>query len=598
MSNKKKDFLGALSEEVNAKKQGKVTKIRTIDDYKPIQPVNEEDDFDIPDIKETKTAVQPPVQKPVEPVEEEEESGQPASFTQETFHRIEKPTRTFPKAAILPLVLLCALAAGLIYWLGFAPKIVMPEFTGKKISDVSSWARQNKIDNTSIATVEEYSLEYPDDYVISQTVNAGKKIKSSTPITITVSKGPDPDEKISFPDIRNMTLSELQEWKEENQLLKTKITTQYSTTVENGGVISFDLKNVSESDFTRGSTLNIVCSKGEAPASQVTVEDFRNKTAAEAEQWASNKKVTVMKQEQFSDKVPQGSIISQTPSSGSAMKQGDTITIVVSKGKGILIPRLVGYTAEQLQAWQSDSKNSVIVIPTSVYNEAPNGSVISQSIQPGMTVESGTVLELKISLYLPIFETNSRQWLGVDYLELKKWVDDANFKGANIQAGEYGEYATRVCSDDYPTPGSVINYSCEYGTQDSNGSTAYSSGCERPLNLYSRIGYQVSTGPCTVPTPPPVPTPSDVVITGNDLVSLSAIESFCSSYGMSCTYTKDDTVSNVKVTVNGNTYQTGDNFQEILKSGAKIHVWYNTAPGKTPEPTPEPTPTPTPTPGP
>lgn len=594
MSNKKKDFLSALSEEVTAKKQGKVTKIRTIDDYKPIQPVSEEEDFEIPDIKEAKPAPQQPVQRPAEPdYEEEEESDQPASFTQETFHRIEKPKRTLPKAAIIPLVLIGLLAAGLIYWFGFAPKIVMPEFAGKKLSEVSSWARQNKIENTSIATVEEYSLEYADDVVISQTVNAGKKIKPDTPITFTVSKGPDPDEKISFPDIRNMTLAELQDWKEENQLLKTKITTQYSTTVPDGGVISFDLKNVSESDFTRGSTLNIVCSKGEAPASQVTVEDFRNKTAAEAEQWASNKKVTILKQEQFSDKVPQGSIISQTPSSGSSMKQGDTFTIVVSKGKGIIIPRLVGYTAEQLQAWQSDSKNSVIVVPTSVYNEAPNGSVIAQSIQPGMTVESGTVLELKISLYLPIFETNSRQWLGVDYLELKKWVDDVNFKGANIQAGEYGEYATRVCSDDYPTPGSVINYSCEYGTQDSNGSTAYSSGCERPLNLYSRIGYQVSTGPCTVPTPPPVPTPSDVVITGNDLASLSAIESFCSAYGMSCTYTKDDTIDNVKVTVNGNTYQTGDIFQEILKSGAKIHVWYNTAPGKTPETTPEPTPTPT-----
>ncbi len=594
MSNKKKDFLSALSEEVTAKKQGKVTKIRTIDDYKPIQPVSEEEDFEIPDIKEAKPAPQQPVQRPAEPdYEEEEESDQPASFTQETFHRIEKPKRTLPKAAIIPLVLIGLLAAGLIYWFGFAPKIVMPEFAGKKLIEVSSWARQNKIENTSIATVEEYSLEYADDVVISQTVKAGKKIKPDTPITFTVSKGPDPDEKISFPDIRNMTLAELQDWKEENQLLKTKITTQYSTTVPDGGVISFDLKNVSESDFTRGSTLNIVCSKGEAPASQVTVEDFRNKTAAEAEQWASNKKVTILKQEQFSDKVPQGSIISQTPSSGSSMKQGDTFTIVVSKGKGIIIPRLVGYTAEQLQAWQSDSKNSVIVVPTSVYNEAPNGSVIAQSIQPGMTVESGTVLELKISLYLPIFETNSRQWLGVDYLELKKWVDDVNFKGANIQAGEYGEYATRVCSDDYPTPGSVINYSCEYGTQDSNGSTAYSSGCERPLNLYSRIGYQVSTGPCTVPTPPPVPTPSDVVITGNDLASLSAIESFCSAYGMSCTYTKDDTIDNVKVTVNGNTYQTGDIFQEILKSGAKIHVWYNTAPGKTPETTPEPTPTPT-----
>ncbi|MBR3344646.1 MAG: hypothetical protein IKG34_10665, partial [Solobacterium sp.] len=171
MSNKKKDFLSALSEEVTAKKQGKVTKIKTIDDYKPIQPVSEEEDFEIPDIKEAKPAPQQPVQRPAEPdYEEEEESDQPASFTQETFHRIEKPKRTLPKAAIIPLVLIGLLAAGLIYWFGFAPKIVMPEFAGKKLSEVSSWARQNKIENTSIATVEEYSLEYADDVVISQTV--------------------------------------------------------------------------------------------------------------------------------------------------------------------------------------------------------------------------------------------------------------------------------------------------------------------------------------------------------------------------------------------------------------------------------------------
>ncbi len=600
---KKKDFLSALSEQVEAKNQGKVDRIRTIDDYRPIEKrTDAEDDFAIPEAKETpsETIKEEPAAVPQEepaavtreepaavPQEEEEDSGRPASFTQETFHRIEKPQRTLSKTGIAVIAVLALLAAGLIYWFGFAPKITMPEFAGKSISEVSSWARQNKIANTSIATVEEYSLEYPDDTIISQTVSAGKKIKADTPITLTVSKGPDPDEKIDFPDIRNMTLSELQEWKDENQLLKTKITTQYSTTVENGNVISYDLKNVSESDFTRGTTLSIVCSKGEAPVGQVTVEDFRNKTLAEAEQWASNKKVSIQKQEQFSDSVQAGCIISQTPSSGTAVKQGDYVTVVVSKGKGVSIPQLVGYSAEQLEAWQSNSRNSVVIVPTTVYNEAPYGSVIAQSITPGTIVESGAVLELKISLYLPVMETNSRQWLGKDYLELKKWVDDANFKGANIQAGEYGAFATRTCSDEFPVPGSIINYACEYGTEDSDGSYSYSSGCERPLNLYSRIGYQVSTGACTVPTPTPVPTPADVVLTGDDVASLSAIQSFCSSYQMSCTYepVTDGSVDNVEITAEGSIHKTGDIFQQIIKSGSKIAVRYNPAP---PTPTPGP----------
>ncbi len=589
MSNKK-DFLSALAEQVDAKKQGKVEKIKTIDDYKPAERRVEENDFDISDVKETPVNEKAPVSSKPEPAKqkaEEEDSDRPASFTQETFHRIEKPRRTLSRTGIILLVLLAAAAAGLIYWFGFAPKITMPEFAGKNISEVSSWARQNKIANTSIATVEEYSLEYADDVVISQTIAAGKKIKADTPITLTVSKGPDPDEKVDFPDIRSMTMPELQEWKDENQLLKTKITTQYSSIVENGGVISYDLKNVSESDFTRGTTLSIVCSKGEAPVGQVTVEDFRNKTLAEAEQWAANKKVSIQKQEQFSDAVQPGYIISQTPSSGTAMKQGDTMTVVVSKGIGVTIPQLVGYSAEQLQAWQSNSRNTVTVVPTTVYNEAPYGSVIEQSITPGTIVESGAVLELKISLYLPVMETNSRQWLGVDYLELKKWVDDANFKGANIQAGEYGAFAQRTCSDEFPVPGSIINYACEYGTENSDGSFSYSSGCERPLNLYSRIGYQVSTGACTVATPTPVPTPADVVITGDDVASLSAIQSFCSYNQMSCSYepVTDGSVDNVEITADGSVHKTGDVFQQIIKSGSKITVKYNPAP---PTPTPEP----------
>ena len=87
-------------------------------------------------------------------------------------------------------------------------------------------------------------------------------------MTFTLSLGPDPDEAIAFPDIKNMTQSEITDWINENKLLKTKVTTQYSTTVESGAVISYDLKNADESSFTRGTTLNIICSKGAAPAGQ------------------------------------------------------------------------------------------------------------------------------------------------------------------------------------------------------------------------------------------------------------------------------------------------------------------------------------------
>ena len=78
-----------------------------------------------------------------------------------------------------------------------------------------------------------------------------------------------------------MSQTEIKDWIDTNKLLKTKLTTQFSTTVPSGSVISYDLKNVSESEFTRGSTLNIICSKGAAPAGQVTVENYVGKTYTE-----------------------------------------------------------------------------------------------------------------------------------------------------------------------------------------------------------------------------------------------------------------------------------------------------------------------------
>ena len=413
--------------------------------------------------------------------------------------RIEKPKRTISKKAIAFIIIALLLLAGLLYWLLWAPKITMPNFVGKNISDVSSWARQNKMEASAIATKEEYNFEYADSIVIDQSVPEGKKVKPSTPITITVSKGADPTEEINFPsDLKSMTKDEIEDWIQENKLQKTKITTQFSTTVENGHVISYELKNTDEGSFERGSTLNIVVSKGPAPAGQVTVENFEGKTLAEAQTWANNKKLTFNKEEAFSDTVDSGRIMSQSVKVGEALKEGDVFTVVVSTGKCIHIPNLVGYTKEQLDAWQANKNNTVVVVPSSRYNTAPAGTVIAQSIAPGTVVESGEVLELGISLYLPILETHSREWLGKDYLQLKAKIDEFNSHGANIQAGEYGVHAERKCSDEFPIPGSIINYTCEGGTVDSMGDTNYSAGCERPLNLNSKVGYQVSTGPCTV----------------------------------------------------------------------------------------------------
>ena len=561
----KKDFMAELAKEVDAKKHGRNVKIDTVDDFVPKKRTvketeyDREEDYSAPvtkkkretDLDETVKMEEPKTLKTFSDALNENtdfdaqeaygDPDSPDSFAEEERVKVEKPKRHLSAGGKALIGIAVAAVVFLVYWFGFAPHIVMQDFTGKDLNAVSTWAKQNKMDAGVVATATpEYSMDVDKDLILSQSVPAGTKIRKDTPVTFTLSLGPDPDEAIAFPDIKNMTQSEITDWINENKLLKTKVTTQYSTTVESGAVISYDLKNADESSFTRGTTLNIICSKGAAPAGQVTVESWVNKEFAGANGWAASKKLTVNKQETYSDKVDSGLVISQSPEAGQSLEEGGTITFVVSKGKGVTVPNLVGYTKEQLDAWT-------------------------------------TVLELTVSLYLPILQTNSRQWLGKDYLELKAWVDDVNSKGANIQAGEYGADYQPTTSDEYPTPGQITKYSCSYGTSSAGN------GCDRPLSLNARIAYQVSTGPKTAATPTPAPTaepttaPSSYALSTSDLADLGKITDFCNNNKMSCTYTASDAENDpvVKVSVNGKEYQTGDSFSEVVQEGAKISVTYN-----------------------
>lgn len=461
------------------------------------------------DIKDKKSGSKIEEVNEVEEIAYESSDDKPASFHTETFTRIEKKKIEFSPKLIGGIITFIILALLGIYFLFFAPNIEMQDFVGKKADEFYSWASQYQIDKKGIAINHEYNFEHDKDYVISQSISAGKKIRKDTKLTIVLSDGPNPDEKVSFPDIKNMTYDELKNWIDTNKLLKTKITTEYSTTVAENAVISFDLKSVNENNFTRGTTLNIVVSKGVAPAGQVTVEDFTGKTFEEMKTWANNKKVVLERQDSYSDTVAIDKIISQSIKSGEAMKTGEKIIAVVSKGKAVKIPNLVGYTKAMLDTWIATPDNKVSVVKKEVYNEAPYGNVIAQSIAAGSAVDQGSVLELTISLYRPVLQTNSRAWETKNYMELIAWVDDANYKGANIAAGAWAprEYHPTIQED------SIIRYVCADG--NGNQLPGGANGCERPLPLDAKINIVVSKGP--EPTAPVVTVEKATLVNENDI---------------------------------------------------------------------------------
>ena len=589
----KMDFMQELARQVEAEKTGKVSKIDSIDDYRPRRPAADVPDYEEPEITApVKEEPEAPVNEETEPeipsaVKEEpvfkvpeeytmddaytDEDGRPDSYNEEQFTRVVKPKRHLNPLGIGLLALLALIILGIAGYILFFPKIKVENFTGEKIDKFTNWAKQNKMESSAVAKTEEYSLEYDKDIIIDQSLPEGKKIRPDTPITVTVSLGPDPSEEVSFiTDISTMHIDEVVEWANENKLSKFKKTAQYSDTVPEGEIISYQVKNGTEAEFTRGTTLNVYYSKGPAPAGQVTMDNFTGKNYAEIETWARNKKVLLQRQDTYSDTVENNIIISTSKKQGETMKEGDTIVVVVSKGKGVHIPNLVGYTKEQLEAWTANRNNNVTVVTKSIYNEAPAGSVIAQNAAPGTVLNAGDVLELTISLYLPILETNSREWLGKDYLALKAWGDDVNSKGARIQAGQYGDYQWNICSDEYPTEGQIIDYGCLYGTSD------LADGCGRPLTLDSRIAYTISTGGCSV---------NQLILTADNMKSLESIKAFCMSHSL--TYSVDEYSTDlgegvtVQIDYADSSYNQiivnnkDGNFPYIIPKGAIINIHWN-----------------------
>lgn len=523
----KKDFLGSLAQEVEAKKSGK-----SVDESVVIRSgEKKERPIGIEDLPKIKTEKVEHMEKP-----KIEANQRPSSFQEEVFERLEPKRKKVNPTAIVIAALVCLALIGISYLLFFAPKIVMPDFSGKKVSDVGMWAKQNSIPNTMIMMNSEFNNSADQDVILVQSIPAGKKIKNTTPLTFTISKGADPDEKIVFPDIKNMKYDEIKEWVDKNKLQKTKINTQYNTIFEKDSVISYDLKSVNENNFTRGTSLTIIISKGTAPVGTITVENFVGKVYEDVSTWATSKKINLAKSEVFHDTIEKGRVVSQGVKVGETIQENDTLSITVSKGKAVKVPNLVGYSADQLEAWTAEHK-TISIFKKSVYSDMNFGQVISQSIPAGSEIDSGGVLELTVSNYMPIFQATSREWLSRDYLTLHKWVDDVNAKGGNIQAGAWGNNSKIACTEKYPTPGMIVEYHCL-----NNQGNEYATGCDRPLPLDSRISYVITVGEPYQPNAVP-DAPTWIKIKATDVATLDSMKAFCSANPVTCNFVYKGTFS-------------------------------------------------------
>lgn len=414
----------------------------------------------------------------------------PDSFKEEERIPVSKPKKEInPMMIIVPSVVAVIVVVALVYIFVF-PHIKVESFVGKSQNDAAAWIKQNEIESAGIVFKEEYSFDVAKGNVVSQTPESGK-VKKDAKMTFVISKGADPDELVSLPDIKNMTKSEIESWISENKLSATKINTTYSDTVAKDEVISVDL-SVDTDKFTRGTSLKINISKGPAPAGTIKVEDFSKKDYSYVESWAKSKKVTLKKVEAYSDDVMSGYVISQSIAADKEMKEGETLTVTVSKGKGVTVPNFLKMSETEYNTWKdTNTGENAIQVKEKVYYSDSASYVLKQSVTAGTTIAQSEVVIVTINKGDGFYLNEALTALGYDYVEgstsydrLDDWSYKAKEIGLNAQVHVYtGNY---VASD--KPKGTILKI--EYA-KDEDGNK-YSINEKLPLD--ARIFCSVSSG--------------------------------------------------------------------------------------------------------
>ena len=135
----------------------------------------------------------------------------------------------------------------------------------------------------------------------------------------------------------------------------------------------------------------------------VQIPDLVGKEQSQAKYEAEQLKLNVVVGgEQYSKDIPEGCIISQEPpyQENYNIKEGDTITVVVSKGRNLVtVPKVIGKTeAEAIAALEEIGLIVSITDEDRVFNKKVEaGYVIEQSVKEKEEIDAGETITLKVS---------------------------------------------------------------------------------------------------------------------------------------------------------------------------------------------------------
>lgn len=311
-----------------------------------------------------------------------------------TIYDEERQSRRWGRIVAVTLVVILGIAA-LSYagWLLLRTKSYeVPDLVG-----VDEAVALNEISGNGwvVETDRERSDEVPEvDHVVRTNPVAGEMLDEGDTFVIVVSDGP---ELRTIPELAGMTLDDVQATLADLRLLVIEAPPVFSETVPAGTVVSWQVQDdaalVAGAQVLPETTIVVTVSKGPEPR---PAPDLTNQTVDEATATLEDLQLVIAQgEDEFSDSIEVGRVVSQEPSPTTPVPRDGTVTVRVSKGPDLVpIPDLAGQTYQQAQQSLSDAGFTIDSLLGTTEGTFVSISVGGDEVQAGATFPRGTGVDL------------------------------------------------------------------------------------------------------------------------------------------------------------------------------------------------------------
>lgn len=252
-------------------------------------------------------------------------------FEEKDEHELDdgEERRRFPTRKLI-IVGVALLAVLLIFFSAYRilpGMLVVPEVTVPDLVGLSLPEAERELEEQGLGfrvSGEIFSADVPVNYIVSHDPPAGRSVRQERIVELVISAGP---QLVEIPNLVGRTEREARLLLRD-QGLELEVDQDFSEDMPAGYIMRQDPGEGFR--LTRGETIRVVVSEGQKP---FTLRNFEGWTVNDVQEWLNLYGLVLRDvDEEFSEEIGEGQVISQSPPAGEMIRAGDAVDLVVSKG--------------------------------------------------------------------------------------------------------------------------------------------------------------------------------------------------------------------------------------------------------------------------